>query len=69
MYDVGNKVKVNNSNDNYDEFRNKVLIITHSEIGGNGYDDSMYPQKLMSFMTEQGEPIPYSLYEYEVTLI
>lgn len=71
MYKTGQKVKVakNNDNENYDSFRDKVLIITHAETEGNGYDDSLYPQKLMSFKTEEGEDIPFSLYEYEVEKI
>ena len=71
MYKVGQKVKVSNKNDNdnYDSFRDKVLIITHAEVGGSGYDNSMYPEKLMCFKTEDGEEVPFSLYEYEVKAV
>lgn len=71
MYKVGQKVKVSRSNDNenYDSFRDKVLIITHAEAGGRGYDEGMYPEKLMSFETEEGEDVPFSLYEYELESI
>lgn len=71
MYKVGQKVKVSseNDNDNYDSFRDKVLIITHAEVGGLGYDDGMYPEKLMCFETEDGEEVPFSLYEYEVEAV
>ena len=71
MYQVGQKVKISSSNDNenYDSFRGKVLIIVDSGVGGRGYDDSMYPQSLMSFETEEGEEVPFSLYEYEVESI
>tara|TARA_Y100000385_G_scaffold281960_1_gene335621 strand:+ start:787 stop:1104 length:318 start_codon:yes stop_codon:yes gene_type:complete len=71
MYQVGQKVKISSSNDNenYDSFRGEVLVIVVSEVGGRGYDDSMYPQRLMSFETENGEEIPFSLYEYEVESI
>lgn len=36
MYKIGDKVKVSpsNDNDNYDDFRDKVLIVTHAEVGG-----------------------------------
>ena len=71
MYKVGQKVKVSSAtdNDNYDSFRDKVLIITHTELGGFWYDYSMYPEKLMYFKTEDGEEVPCSLYEYEVEAV
>lgn len=71
MYSIGDKVKVSSSNDNenYDSFRDEILVITHAEIGGIDYDDSVYPEKLMCFETLEGEEIPFSLYEYEVELI
>lgn len=71
MCKVGQKVKVSASNDNenYNSFKDKILIITHAEVGGRGYDDGMYPEKLMCFKTEDGESVPFSLYEYEVELI
>jgi hypothetical protein len=71
MYQVGQKVKISSSNDNenYDSFRGEILVIVDSEVGGRGYDDSMYPQRLMSFETEEGEEVPFSLYEYEVESI
>ena len=71
MYNIEDKVKVSNLNDNenYNEFRNKTLIITDAEIGGYGYDNSVYPQQLLSFETEQSEDIPFSLYEYEIEFI
>jgi hypothetical protein len=70
-YKVGQKVKVSESNDNenYDSFRDKILIITHAETGGLGYDEGMYPEKLMDFETEDGEEVPFALYEYEVSPI
>lgn len=71
MYKVGQRVKISseNDNDNYDSFRDKVLIITHAETGGPGYDNSMYPEKLMCFETEDGEEVPFSLYEYEIEAV
>lgn len=50
-FEIGSKVKINpsNDNDNYDSFRGMVLIVTSSDIGGRGYDEIMYPQKLMDF--------------------
>lgn len=68
MYKIGDKVKVSpsNDNDNYDDFRDKVLIVTHAEVGGRGYDNGLYPEQLMCFKTEDGEDVPFSLYEYEI---
>ena len=71
MYKVGQKVKVSreNDNENYNSFRDKILIITHCEVGGLGYDTCLYPQKLMSFKTENGGRVPFSLYEYEIEVV
>lgn len=68
MYKTGDKVKVSstNDNDNYNDFKEDVLIITNAEVGGIGYDMGVYPQQLLSFKKENGEEIPFSLYEYEV---
>lgn len=68
MYKVGQKVKVSreNDNENYNLFREEILIITNCEIGGNGYDMGVYPQQLMCFKTEKGIDVPFSLYEYEI---
>lgn len=72
-FNVGDKVKVKRSNDNenYKDFKNKVLIVTYrtNDKKANGYDYGLYPQGLYSFKTEEGENIPYSLYDYELTLI
>ena len=70
---IGDKVKVSsyNDNENYDDFRNKVLIITHvttstdndirysKEMGGSLYD----------FEDEDGNEIPCALYDYELERI
>jgi hypothetical protein len=66
---IGKKVKVISNNDNYDSFRDKVLIITHADNKGNGYDSGLYPEMLCSFKTTSGKQIPFSLYEYEFELI
>lgn len=34
--------------------------------GGRGYDNGLYPEQLMCFKTEDGEDVPFSLYEYEI---
>lgn len=70
-YKVGDRVMVNpdNDNDNYDDFRDKILIVTH--VARNikehpGYDESMKGQGLYDLETEDGEEINSSLYDYEL---
>ena len=67
-YNIGQKVKVNkkNDNENYNNFRNKILIITHKEREGAGYDEEMFPEYLYSFKYENEEECPCSLYDYEL---
>ena len=67
-FKVGDRVKVhpNNDNDGYDSFRDKILIITHADNKGIGYDEGMYPQGLYSFKDEEGREIGSSLYDYEL---
>jgi len=72
MYKINDKVKVaeDNDNENYDSFRNKNLIVTHIATNVNdhpGYDETMNGMQLMDFTDEQGNEIPCSLYEYEIT--
>lgn len=71
MYRIGDLVRVasDNDNDNYDEFRNKTLVITHiatSTKEHQGYDNSMDGMSLYDLETEDGEQIQCSLYEYEL---
>jgi len=68
---IGDKVKVaeDNDNENYDILRDKVLIIT--DIATNTkqhrlYDEGLNGEPLYSFKTEDGEDVPYCLYEYKV---
>ena len=68
---IGDKCKVNPSNDNdcYNSFRNEILIVTH--VANNvkqhpGYDNSVYPDKLYDLKTISGVDINYSLYDYEL---
>lgn len=67
-YRAGDRVKVSidNDNENYDSFRDKVLIITDASNQGRGYDSTVYPQGLYCFEAEDGTEIPVSLYDYEL---
>ncbi len=67
---IGKKVIITSDNDNYDDYRDLELKITHAEIGGRGYDKSIYPEALCSFIVvKTGEEVPYSLYEYEFEIV
>ena len=70
-FKIGDKVKVSsyNDNENYDDFRDKVLIITHvatSTKDHPGYDEGVSPDALYDFKDENGNNIPLSLYDYEL---
>jgi hypothetical protein len=74
MYKIEDRVKITseNDNENYDSFREKILIVENiatNEEAHPGYDNSMEGMQLMDFRTEDGEEVPFSLYEYEVELI
>ena len=71
MYKTGDKVRVREESEteNYDSFKNKVLIITHIARGIQDYkfyDESMNGMQLMDFKTLDGKDINCSLYEYEI---
>jgi len=71
MHKIGDKVKVSqdNDNDNYDSFRNKVLIITNVTTSAEehqAFDDGLRGQGLYDFKDEDGNEIPCSLYDYEL---
>jgi hypothetical protein len=71
QFKLNQKVKVSpyNDNDCYDSFRDKILIITHVATNKKehlGYDDSVSPQGLYDFKTEDGEDVNCSLYDYEL---
>lgn len=70
-FKLGQEVRVNpsNDNDNYDTFRNEVLIITHvakNEKEHPGYDSSVSPDYLYDLKTQGGKQINCSLYDYEL---
>jgi hypothetical protein len=68
---IGKKVKIISDNDNYDNFRDEILVITHASNSGRGYDDSVYPDMLCDFSIK-GKPnieFPFALYEYEFEVL
>ena len=67
---INKKVRIISDNENYSEWLNRVLTITHADNKGVGYDDSCYPEKLCDLEdAETGEECPFALYEYEFEII
>ena len=46
-----------------------ILKITNALNSGCLYDESMYPDMLCDFETLDGKEVPFSLYEYEFTVL
>lgn len=66
---IGKRALIVSDNENYEAYRDKVLIITHASNSGIGYDDACYPEMLCDFECEDGTEFPFALYEYEFQLI
>lgn len=66
---INKKAVIVSDNENYANWVDKVLIITHADNKGVGYDDSCSPEMLCDFKCEDGSEFPFSLYEYEFKLI
>ena len=65
------RVRVNpeNDNENYNSFRNKVLIVANVAKNRDdhpGYDESVSPDFLYDLKTVNGKEINCSLYDYEL---
>lgn len=70
-FKLNSKVKVSpyNDNDNYDSFRNEILIVTHvarNKTEHPGYDESVSPDYLYDLETLSGKEVNCSLYDYEL---
>ena len=70
-YKIGSRVKVaeENDNENYDSFRDEILIVVHvatNEDEHPGYDSSLEGQGLYDLITENEREINFSLYDYEL---
>lgn len=68
----GKKARIISDNDNYSDYMDKTLVITHvaySEKEHPGYDSGLAGEALCDFETEDGESVPFSLYEYEFKLV
>jgi hypothetical protein len=71
MFSIGDKVKIaiDNDNENYDSFRDKILIIESVATNKDEhcyYDESMNGMPLYEFKDKDGNDIPFALYEYEI---
>lgn len=63
-------VRIKSDNENYNQYLDRDLIITHSSNKGVGYDDSCYPELLCDLEdAETGFEVPFALYEYEFEII
>lgn len=72
MYSIGDKVVISSDNENYDDYRDMVLIVENIATSENdtcAYDSLMEGMQLMDFTLENGDEFPFSLYEYEVECI
>lgn len=68
-FDLGDSVVITSDNENYIDYLDKKLIITHVATNTSqhrGYDDSMSGMGLYDFETEDGIEVPFSLYDYEI---
>lgn len=71
QFKIGNRVMVcpENDNENYNNFKNDVLIVTHVATNSDehpGFDDGLKGSALYDLKTEDGTEIPCSLYDYEL---
>lgn len=69
---LGKKVIITSDNDNYDNYRDKTLVITHvatNKSGHPGYDEAMGGMALCDLEDTDGNEIPFSLYEYEFKVL
>lgn len=66
---VGQKVRITSDNECYERFAGKVLVITSVSTNTDdhpGFDPGA-GSALYDFETESGDPVPFSLYEWEFT--
>jgi hypothetical protein len=66
---IGKKVKIISDNENYEPYKDEVLVIIYADNKGAGYDESMFPEMLCDFKTLSGKDFPFALYEYEFKMI
>lgn len=60
---IGKRFKIVSDNDNYDAYRDKILVCTHADNEGPGYDSALYPEMLCDFECEDGTEFPFALYD------
>lgn len=69
-FKLNQKVKINSDNENYTEYLGQTLVICNVAKNINehpGYDSSVSPDYLYDLKTLNGEYVPFSLYDYELT--
>lgn len=67
-FKIGDEVELkdNIDNENYNDIKGKILIITNIIKNGIAYDRNMYPQGLNDLKYLYGGDVNYSLYDYEL---
>ncbi len=70
-FKLNQRVRVNslNDNENYESFKDEVLIIINvarNKKEHSGYDDSLKGEYLYDLKTASGKEVNYSLYDYEL---
>lgn len=70
---LNKRVKIISDNENYNEYLDKILIVTHvakSIEEHPGYDTGLNGEALCDFKVEKtNDEVPFSLYEYEFQVI
>ncbi len=67
---VNKIVRITSDNENYIDWIDRDLVITHASNEGVGYDSGMYPEMLCDFQdVHTGETCPFDCYEYEFEII
>ena len=71
-FKLNDKVRVSpeNDNENYNSFRDEILIVTNVAKNKNdhpGYDEGVTPDYLYDLKTANGKEVNCSLYDYELT--
>ena len=64
------KVSIISDNENYAKYQNQILTVSHVAKNREehpGYDEGVSPNYLYDLKTLEGENVPFSLYDYELT--
>ena len=66
----GQTVRIVSDNENYINYLDIDLIVTHASNKGMGYDQNMYPELLCDLKVKgTGKAVPFALYDYELETV